>query len=522
MANPRRTPKSALVPRHANSEELLRHYTIDTELGRGAYASVLLAQEKATGCERACKVVKTLGTSRLQPQQTFKLVKEEAQLLSDLDHPHILKLFEYVEDPRRGELVLILEYLPGGTCLELLERSHGRLSETLVARLTNQLLHAIKYCHTNGVVHRDVKPANLMLTSSGLWQNPDCKLIDFGMAARTGSELPEVLGTPAYIAPEIIGEEGGYTPMADMWSVGVTVLELLTGASPFGGGPAAANVDPDVVVERVRGFRDFSDVEAVLQSAPSPLSGRCQEAQGFARTLLQRSPTARPMAAALLRSQWMQRAAAASQAGLTSDMLRGLADLACGSSPLVMMLRLILAVRGGVPGGTLQRLGAAFLHADTDGDGKLSGHELSVAVEKAKSWWNPEVNATALVGTDALSFSEFVAACLCGTDSSLDGLIERAFGALDDDRDGRVSVSSLRAFFPDEEAIARLKLPEGCFTLEQWMRCLKPHLVSETGVNSQTNFNASTAFFKLCSSFVCTTAPRLGEDALVVEPLSER
>jgi len=447
-------------PQHASAEALLRHYTLDQQLGAGSFARVHLVHEKTTGEKRCCKLVSTLGSRNAQPQEVFQLTRREVRLLQDLDHPHIVKLFECAEDARRGELALILEYLPGGTCLDLLNRSNGCLSEALVTRLTLQLLLALGYCHAHGVVHRDVKPDNMMLTEAMPWNFPDCKLIDFGLATWiNGPE--EVLGTASYIAPEVISRQTSHSFKSDIWSAGVTSVELLTGTSPFGK-PEDFNGRDEPVIDQVLQFTGVTDLEE--QGMIRWSSGCGPMPRNFVRWLLEAEPVKRPSAVEAVESPWLKRERP-TPTSITSQILT---SLACypRAPPLAAMCLQIVVARSVVP----SYLGAAFLGADIDGDAKISHHDLQEAVTKARKWWDPEVDVDALLSqSNGWSFTEFAAACLYGQQGSLKELVKCAFAVLDDNRDGVVSLAAIMSFFPEHD-LWKLQLPAGdSFTLEQWL-----------------------------------------------------
>merc|ERR1712137_557515 len=130
-------------------------------------------------------------------------MKTEIELLAKLDHPHVVKIFEFAVDEKNEKFVLMLEYLSGGDCLDLLWRVSksvtGILKEDTVAKIAEGVLMALSYCHSQSIMHRDIKPENMMLTSNS--GNPDCKIIDFGLAVRRNHAIKDVCGTPAYIAP---------------------------------------------------------------------------------------------------------------------------------------------------------------------------------------------------------------------------------------------------------------------------------------------------------------------------------
>jgi len=143
-----------------------------------------------------------------------------------LDHPNIIKLLDYFETP--SDVVLVLEYAQG----ELFEvlTSDGALPEATVARVALGLTSALTYLHAHRVMHRDLKPQNLLIGAGGV-----VKLADFGFAREVGRDsilMSSIKGTPLYMAPEMFREER-YTPSADVWGLGVLIYELAAGKPPF-------------------------------------------------------------------------------------------------------------------------------------------------------------------------------------------------------------------------------------------------------------------------------------------------
>jgi serine/threonine protein kinase len=232
--------KSSVVSQHASSDFVAKHYDVGRELGKGAFGRVDLVTDQITGQERVCKLVSTQDMAA----NTLEMMKKEVELLCQLDHPNVIRIFEYAFDESRAELVMILEYLRGGDCFDLLEIANGQpLNEALLAGLIHQGLIALCYCHSQGVVHRDVKPDNLMLLERidlGA-THADCKLIDFGIAAHRDIPKRGLYGTPPYAAPDVAvfakkrnaRQVKDITPKADVWSLGVTAFQLLLDEGPF-------------------------------------------------------------------------------------------------------------------------------------------------------------------------------------------------------------------------------------------------------------------------------------------------
>jgi serine/threonine-protein kinase len=145
-------------------------------------------------------------------------------------HPNIVQVFDFGFDERQRQHFIVMEHVPGHSCAELL-RDHGRMEVDQAVDVVTQACRGLDYAHRNGVIHRDVKPGNLLVSDSDV-----VKLADFGIARATDqssiTQVGSVLGTAAYLAPEQArGEEAG--PRADLYSLGVVAYQLLTGRLPY-------------------------------------------------------------------------------------------------------------------------------------------------------------------------------------------------------------------------------------------------------------------------------------------------
>ncbi|KAJ6843486.1 serine/threonine-protein kinase PEPKR2 [Iris pallida] len=194
-------------------------YALGEPIGRGKFGSVRLCRSKTTAAEFACKTLKKNGEES---------VHREVEIMQHLSgHPNVVALKAVYEDAESFHLVM--ELCGGGRLLDQMAEE-GRYSEHKAANLIKELASVIKYCHEMGVVHRDVKPENILLTASG-----KMKLADFGLAMRVvnGQRLSGIAGSPAYVAPEILS--GHYSEKVDIWSAGVLLHALLVGVLPFQG-----------------------------------------------------------------------------------------------------------------------------------------------------------------------------------------------------------------------------------------------------------------------------------------------
>mmetsp|Transcript_45811 Transcript_45811/g.83985 ORF Transcript_45811/g.83985 Transcript_45811/m.83985 type:complete len:589 (-) Transcript_45811:206-1972(-) len=461
--------KAKLIPRHRNSGFLFKHYEMLAELGEGSFGSVRLIRDRETGSERVCKIVDIRGL----PVEAAELAKNEVAVLATVDHPHIVRLYEYADDTNLNQLFMVLEHVSGGDCLDMLQRSNGTLDEALVARLVHQVLAAIAYLHSRDIVHRDIKPENMMLSRSAPWKRWNCKLIDFGVA-RQMERSTDSLGTAPYVAPEVLTGTGTHTLKADMWSLGCTTVELLCGRAPFGK-PCEYGGDQEPVFGRIRAFRQFTDIESELEEVPV-WRWRGAEAQEFVEMLLQLEPSLRPTAREALEHQWLDDQRPDSQ-GLTPEMIQSMVSYA-RASPLERWCLLLVSVRSDLQ--ELETLGDAFMHLDIDLDGRLSKSELADGIYGgARCWAAPDIDASEifhaadLYQCGGLSFSEFVAACSYNQYRPLQLLADAAFSTLDSDRDGFVHMKEIQPICRECDMRFLVNLPQTRpFTAEDWSRCI--------------------------------------------------
>jgi len=261
-----------------------KYLLMDEVLGEGSFGTVRKCRLLGGNLVRA---LKTIDKSKL-PDATQ--LRREVDILLNVDHPHIIKLYDVYEDATH--IYLVSELCSGGELydrvVEKTKSKEGHFSEFTAARIIRNILSAISYCHdVKKIVHRDLKPENFLLTDKT--DNAQVKVIDFGLSRYSSDRMKSQVGTIYYVAPEVLF--GEYTSKADIWSIGVVSYVLLCGFPPFNAG--SEGLTYNVVKEGTVKF-------------PSPAWDKVSApAIAFVKRLLDKDPDRRPSAAQALRDPWI-------------------------------------------------------------------------------------------------------------------------------------------------------------------------------------------------------------------------
>ncbi|KIM44724.1 hypothetical protein M413DRAFT_25159 [Hebeloma cylindrosporum] len=257
------------------------HFQLGNCIGRGQFGSVYRALNLNTGQMVAVKRIRLEG---LKEEEVTTLMRE-VDLVKSLSHPSIVKYEGMARD--EDTLSIVLEYVENGSLGQTL-KAFGKLNERLVASYVVKILEGLHYLHTSDVVHCDLKAANILTTKNG-----NVKLSDFGVSLNLRAmerEIKDVAGTPNWMAPEVIELKGASTK-SDIWSLGCTVIELLTGKPPY------AEIANSMSVM-------FRIVEDDMPPIPEGSSDLLRD---FLEQCFDKDPTRRPNAEMLCEHPWLKK-----------------------------------------------------------------------------------------------------------------------------------------------------------------------------------------------------------------------
>ncbi|XP_062229186.1 CBL-interacting protein kinase 24-like [Phragmites australis] len=209
----------------ARRKKRVGRYEVGQTIGQGTFAKVKFAVDADTGAAVAMKV---LDKDTILNHRMLHQIKREISIMKIVRHPNIVRLNEVLAG--KTKIYIILELVTGGELFDKIARQ-GKLHENEARKYFQQLIDAIDYCHSKRVYHRDLKPENLLLDSRG-----NLKVSDFGLStlSQNGAGLLHTTcGTPNYVAPEVLGNNGYDGSAADVWSCGVILYVLMAGYLPF-------------------------------------------------------------------------------------------------------------------------------------------------------------------------------------------------------------------------------------------------------------------------------------------------
>lgn len=396
------------------------------QLGEGSYGHVYKGSDKTTKDIRA---IKSIDVTRVS--DTAKL-ESEIEVQQNLDHPHIVKLYEVFKDSQR--YYLVMELCTGGELFDRIIQCYEEngLSERDAARYMSEILAAIGYLHGRDYAHRDIKPENFLLENNK--SDAAIKVIDFGLAKQFKAGDPPMktrAGTPYYVAPEVL--QSSYTEKCDIWSIGVVCYILLCGYPPFCG-----DTDPAILKAVKKGQFDFPAAEWDCIS---------KEAKNFIKKMLVLNEKDRASAEDLLQDAWLESCLSGAPTGtLNLKVGENIAKFS-GMSKVKKVALTLIAKQ--LNDDKIQDLKNTFGVLDKNKDGTLTIKEI-VDGMKAHGLEMPENMADSLArvdtdGSGSIDYTEFIAATLEQSRYIRDEVMWTAFRTFDKDGDGQITKEELKA-----------------------------------------------------------------------------
>ncbi|KAJ3680406.1 hypothetical protein LUZ60_016684 [Juncus effusus] len=347
--------------RTANIRDL---YVLGRKLGQGQFGTTYLCTEIATGVDYACK---SIAKRKLISKEDVEDVRREIQIMHHLSgHKNVVQIKGAFEDQLYVHIVM--ELCAGG---ELFDRiiQRGHYSERKAAELTKIVVGVVEACHSLGVMHRDLKPENFLLVNRD--DDSSLKAIDFGLSVffKPGQVFSDVVGSPYYVAPEVLCKH--YGPEADVWTAGVILYILLSGVPPFW-----AETQQGIFDAVLKGVIDFD-------SDPWPLISN--SAKDLIRRMLNPRPAQRLTAHQVLSHPWICENGVAPDRALDPAVISRLKQFSVMNKLKKMALRVIAE---GLSEEEIAGLREMFTTMDTDNSGAITFDELKEGLKKYGSTLN--------------------------------------------------------------------------------------------------------------------------------------
>lgn len=429
-------PKKDTMSRHGNSNQsyyVLGHktenirdvYTLGQKLGQGQFGTTYLCTEISTGIDYACK---SISKRKLISKEDLEDVRREIQIMHHLaGHKNIVTIKGAYEDPLYVHIVM--ELCNGG---ELFDRiiQRGHYSERKAAELTKIIVGVVEACHSLGVMHRDLKPENFLLVNRD--DDFSLKAIDFGLSVffKPGQVFTDVVGSPYYVAPEVLLKH--YGPEADVWTAGVILYILLSGVPPFW-----AETQQGIFDAVLKGYIDFD-------SDPWPVIS--DSAKDLIRKMLCSRPSDRLTAHEVLCHPWVCENGVAPDRALDPAVLSRLKQFSAMNKLKKMALRVIAE---SLSEEEIAGLREMFKAMDTDNSGAITFDELKAGLRKFGSTLKDTeirdlMDAADVDNSGTIDYGEFVAATIHLNKLEREEHLVAAFQYFDKDGSGYITVDELQ------------------------------------------------------------------------------
>ncbi|VFQ69467.1 unnamed protein product [Cuscuta campestris] len=400
-------------------------YMLGRRLGQGQFGTTFLCTEISTGKEYACK---SISKRKLISSEDVDDVRREIQIMYHLaGHKNIVSIKGAYEDPLYVHIVM--ELCGGGELFDrIIERGH--YSERKAAELTKIIVGVVEACHSLGVMHRDLKPENFLLVNKD--DDFSLKAIDFGLSVffKPGQIFTDVVGSPYYVAPEVLMKS--YGPEADVWTAGVILYILLSGVPPFW-----AETQQGIFDAVLKGDVDF-------ESDPWPIIS--DSAKDLIQKMLCMRPSERLTAHEVLCHPWICENGVAPDRALDPAVLSRLKQFSAMNKLKKMALRVIAE---SLSEEEIAGLTEMFKSMDTDNSGAITFDELKAGLRKYGSTLKDTeiqelMDAADVDNSGTIDYGEFIAATIHLNKLEREEHLVAAFKYFDKDGSGYITIDELQ------------------------------------------------------------------------------
>ncbi|KAI5679682.1 hypothetical protein M9H77_00909 [Catharanthus roseus] len=413
--------ESVLGRKTGNLKEI---YSLGRKLGQGQFGTTFFCLEKSTGKEFACK---TIAKRKLTTQEDVEDVRREIQIMHHLaGHPNVISIVGAYEDA--VAVHVIMELCTGG---ELFDRiiQKGHYTEKKAAELARIIVGVVEACHSLGVMHRDLKPENFLFVNEE--EESALKTIDFGLSMffKPGDTFTDVVGSPYYVAPEVLRKH--YGQECDIWSAGVIIYILLSGVPPFWD-----ETEQGIFEQVLKGELDF---------VSEPWPSISESAKDLIRKMLVRDPKKRPTAHEVLCHPWVRIDGTAPDRPLDSAVLSRLKQFSAWNKLKKIAIKVIAE---NLSEDEIAGLKEMFKMIDVDNSGHITLEELRKGLERVganlkESEIDSLMQAADLDNSGTIDYVEFVAAMLNLNKVQKEDHLFAAFSYFDQDGSGYITKDEL-------------------------------------------------------------------------------
>lgn len=427
--------KSSLIGKGVGNPK--EKYEFMEQIGLGTFGQVFKVQVKKTGDLRAMKVIRKKDESISFEKSIIK----EIELLESIDHPNVLKVFEFYDCPEH--ICIVTELGKGGTLSKRLNNI-VKESEIVKAHIMFQLLSAVNYCHSMNIMHRDIQPDNILIdekNSNGLY---NIKLIDFGTAKIFLNLQHQITGAPHFISPEVIN--GEYNEKCDLWSCGVILYGLFKGTFPFTG-----NTQNEL----------FENIKAGKYDIRCPpFEAVANDAKDLIMKLLKTDPSQRIGAQKALDHPWFKRLKIKeTYFDIDFEMVQKLLENILSYAPTNSLQKPVIAFlihNHGDKSEEVKHANNLFAKIDINNNGTLDRREFIINCINFYRKYNKQVDDKFL-GTlfdkidydhsKLIGYREFICAAVDKTIFIKEDILQEAFHFFDKDKNGSISLEEVQKAF---------------------------------------------------------------------------